>query len=915
MLLLKKKSYFFILFICLNVTSQQQLLNKIDLILQIGNSNEKFENKEKLDQLLILLSQSNELTKTKELGLLYAAIGKQYYNLNDNTKAIVYYKKAIQIQNKFKKENLFALNKTRSNLAWLYSYEGLNKERYLLLKKILEDKGNDKYTFQAGIDCAVLEANTGDFYTGIRSLNVMLAQQEDLEKELLIRTVIIGIYGKMYEDVFVSKKSADLQIIESHKERINQKFHSTTLSKDILYTAYNNLAIVYDAFGDLNTALELYTKVKNYYQKIEKDTFKELSVLNNIGLLYAKQKKYNLVNKVYNEIISKSDDISQKATAYDNLGYFLQKTTDEQKILYFKKAIQTILERKEASFKLPTLEEIRQSGYQQDILVYLVDLAYNYVEAYKKSNKKNYLYDAKATLYLIDEVVSLLRYESNSEQSKLFWIEKGVNTYMLAVEVCYFLNLPDEAFYFIEKNKALLLLESIKSLQTKLTFEIPNKVLEREYQLHYEVNELEKKFQQNPNNNSYKDRFSAKNEEFRVFIDSLQKEFPQYIHLKKDIEIISLKMVKDKYINKNSNFVTYIVNENDGYGIFCSEKEKIFYKIKDAAQLQKNLFQLKKYVTQPILDKLEIDNFKILGDATFQLLFPFHEAISKIKNKSLIVIPDGNLINFPFEILPIQEKTSLKNSFLINTVAVSYLQSFSVFENIKLKKNNAENSILIIAPQNFKDTKLQKLKFSDKIINEIDKINATRILTFNEATKENFYKYCNNFSIIHLNTHAGIDEVTKVPWITFANKKITLEELYGINNQAELVILDACKTNDGELISGEGIMNLSRGFFHNGSKSVMASLWNVNEKAGNEIIESFYVHLEKGYSKDKALQIAKVEYLKKHNFTNVLPYYWASFTITGSTDKIILKKYNQTFFIIITLLSFLIFLLFWFKRR
>ena len=37
-------------------------------------------------------------------------------------------------------------------------------------------------------------------------------------------------------------------------------------------------------------------------------------------------------------------------------------------------------------------------------------------------------------------------------------------------------------------------------------------------------------------------------------------------------------------------------------------------------------------------------------------------------------------------------------------------------------------------------------------------------------------------------------------------------------------------------VTGEGILNLSRGFFYNGSQSVLASLWNVNEKSGNAII-------------------------------------------------------------------------------
>ena len=160
-----------------------------------------------------------------------------------------------------------------------------------------------------------------------------------------------------------------------------------------------------------------------------------------------------------------------------------------------------------------------------------------------------------------------------------------------------------------------------------------------------------------------------------------------------------------------------------------------------------------------------------------------------------------------------------------------------------------------------------------------------------QAIKENFLKHKNDFEIIHLNTHGGLDSISQTPWLAFYDSEITLYELYGLENQAELVVLDACKTDDGVHLSGEGIINLSRGFFFNGAQSVLASQWKVNEKAGNKILQTFYQELADGKSKSKALQLAKINYLQNHDQERTVPYYWATFKLTGSTDAVVQKSW------------------------
>lgn len=892
--------------------SQASLSQKIERILNL-KATEAIDDTVALRQLEQLLAQQNKASKTPEIGKLYGEIGKQYYKLGDNTKAITYLKKAIQLQAIFKKTQLEALNKTRNNLAWIYSYEENDNERYKILQAMLQDNGDDKYTFNARIDLAVLEARKGDYYAALNKLNVALAKNNTIDNDVKLRTAIIGIYGKMYENIFATKKQSDLQIIQKHQIKMTNDFGKTSLNEDDLYNAYNNLANVYEAFGKSDIALQLYQKVRDYFEK-KGAIDKQCSALNNIGYLYSKQNKPKEAIACYQKVIRSATTNEQIATAYDNMGYFLNTTSAVKKIPYFEKAIQTLLEQRNQPFAIPSLAQIRDSGYQQDILIYMVDLAYHYFQAYKERTTTSYLQLAKTTLYRVDELVSLIRYESNTEQSKLFWIEKGVDSYVLAVEVCYHLKQPEEAFYFMEKNKALLLQENIKMHQAKLELAIPKAIQKREYQLHYELVSLEKLFQQNSTNSVIKKKYTRKQKAFETFMDSISRTYPDYVRIKKGIETVSIQNAVHQ-LSKNECFVSYILSESKGFGLFCTHQEQLFFEIHNVVAFQEKLSALKQYMQQPILNKLETKEFQNLGYEVFTTLFPFKEAFSKINNKQIYVIADDALLDLPFEALIVGKNKSVADSYLIHFAAVSYLPSFSVFEKIKGNQKPPSKKLLLFHPNQFNKYNLPDLVASNEVMQSLDTYSSSDIMIGAAATKEQFYDHSANYEILHLNTHAGIDSITATPWILFEESKLYLDELYGIPNQASLVILDACKTNDGTIASGEGILSLSRGFFYNGSKSVMASLWNVNEKAGNDIITSFYSFLHEGKSKSKALQLAKLNYLKKHQLSETLPYYWASFTLTGSTTPIALTHTTPWALYVLSVLIALIALYFAKKKH
>ena len=95
----------------------------------------------------------------------------------------------------------------------------------------------------------------------------------------------------------------------------------------------------------------------------------------------------------------------------------------------------------------------------------------------------------------------------------------------------------------------------------------------------------------------------------------------------------------------------------------------------------------------------------------------------------------------------------------------------------------------------------------------------------------------------------------------------------------ELVILSACETGSGEVKIGEGVMSLRRAFRIAGAESVLASHWQISDKATSQLMTEFMRRWRSGEPRAKAWREAQLSLLHSENFSN--PYFWAAFTLTG----------------------------------
>lgn len=729
--------------------------------------------------------------------------------------------------------------------------------------------------------------------------------------------------GKLYMQI------GDFRKAIQHFENCIAYYSNDPYFDKVRISIFIDLADVYASMGYVRYAAQIIENLQNAEFLIKKntleDSFTNAQILHNYGNLWIElgefekaleklnqillaQGSFNNENsaKIYNSIglcylklgqPEKSVEHLQKALAFDNeyssplenLGdVYIEQQDYSRGIAYYQQAIQltTGYSKKIKDLDdVPTAEILTQTEDKLSLLNHLVTKANGWLSFYKHDTNNSHLNNALKTFRKADDLIDLIKSESTEYQSKLYWRAQSSNLYLKAIEVCFLLKRPEEAHYFMERNKALLLLEDLSHEDAKQVSGLPMKTTEREFQLKRAIYLSENKLQEEVS--SLEDQAIADLKEkvfntkynYDLFIDSLEHSFPNYAKFKGTAEILSLSKLSESYLQNDSAMLYYSLNEDQGYGLLTAKDTTQLFQLKKIPELNNDIVTLIKMLSDKDPD---IDSFKRLSYKVFQNLIP-KEVYQKIKGKQLTIIPDYILQQLPFETLVTDDKNS---KYLIEDVEIGYAYSASLLDYNKKNQTDHGSEWLGVAPVAFETLKLPRLYFSEIEITSIANLYAGKTLLNEEASKFNFLKNANTYSILHLATHADIGERDN-PWIAFNDSKMFLKEIYATKTQADMVVLSACNTSSGELKRGEGVMSLARGFFYSGAKSVVSTLWLINDKSGKEILVSFYANLSQGFTKSKALQMAKLEYLNNAEVEKLKhPYYWAGIVILGDNAPI-----------------------------
>lgn len=269
------------------------------------------------------------------------------------------------------------------------------------------------------------------------------------------------------------------------------------------------------------------------------------------------------------------------------------------------------------------------------------------------------------------------------------------------------------------------------------------------------------------------------------------------------------------------------------------------------------------------------------------------------QNKPIHIIADGVLHKLPFEQL-----IDLEDQFLVTNYIFNYQLSYSQQLNSQSKKY-VNDSIGIINPEyteraNSTESISREVKIEPGIFNLKYSREETRaILKLSKLAKQiktqksKIVSRFKNYKIIHFAGHAISNSIDPDKAFLALNSEIgkktnrlEFSEIQNIGIKNDLIILSACETSVGLVIEGEGPLSLARGFLYAGAKSVISTLWSVNDKSTSIIMTEFYKELLKGKRKDEALRQAKLAYLDKADPEYQHPFYWAGFIAMGDMSPL-----------------------------
>ncbi len=381
------------------------------------------------------------------------------------------------------------------------------------------------------------------------------------------------------------------------------------------------------------------------------------------------------------------------------------------------------------------------------------------------------------------------------------------------------------------------------------------------------------------------------------------------------------------YYSTNENTYLFILSKNNFNTI------KIDIKLN---RLKKIISQVSSYFSHnPDVQKsfYNQDLFSFNAEAAnnlYKLLFePAKKYITN--DQDIIIIPSLDLVSIPFEFLvtTYDKNESPYNysnkQFLIYDYNISYSPSATVFidQQLNMLKNNGSSLVMGNPSINGneegyaerrglleesgglpRNIALLPLKYSGEEINEVSQIlNTNKVLTEKEATETNFKENAQLSRVIHLSTHSFL--FNKQPLIFFSNSYdpdndgfLEASEISQLKLNSDLVVLSSCNSGLGSVDESEGILGMTKAFFEAGSKSVVVSLWEVNDKYTSKFMQLFYERLNEGFNKSKALRMAKIDFIKKYSAN---PYFWGAFVLSGNIGKlnIIKSTYSAKYIFVI----------------
>ncbi len=880
-----------------------------------------------------------------DLAVYYEQIGAMVESKGDYDKALNYYLQSLEL---IKKSD----GDASIDAAKLYNHCGI-----IYNKKGEYDKALDAHRKALAIRLKILGTNNSSVAQSYNNMGLVFSNQGDVDKALDYYLKPLETSQESHQKATSYYNIARMHAVKGNADRaLEYHLKSLAISMGTLEPYHPYIANSFNSVGSLiagkrnfDKAYMLFNKSLGILIRSLGNDDPEVAIANfTLGNAYKAQSDYSKALGHY----QRSLDIRLKtlgsvnpdvALTYHHIGeVYLQEHNYDQALMYFQKALSAAVKSyKDSSFvHNPDLSQPILS--EPVLLAILKSKSVCLMEYYRQTHDLKDLDAAVKTSELAVQLIDKIRSGYQSESSKLFLGEKsyeifetGVRSASMMYQITNDIKYKKLSFWFAEKSKAGVLLESLNDTKAKSYAGIPDSVLNIEKSLRNELIAYDKQLTEELGKgkdtdqiilNTFQNKVFELKQKYEDHVKLLEQNYPSYFSLKYLSKISSVDDIQKNLPDKSTAMIEYFLTQDSLY-IYSITKKQF-----DVTIVPKDsLFDSKVKLMRSLLSKGRSSDWRIYGEISNELYNLLIRPLPLSSNvNQLVIVPDGILNMIPFESLvnePIKDKErgyeNLK--YLIQKYSISYSYSATLYDESMLKAaSKAKNEYVGFAPVFSKESNAGSITKSHAIFlsdsagaqrglvdrNSIVAIPGTKdeilsvydgydkkekkatVYTYLQANEDNLKKEkLSDYKYIHFATHGFVNEdQPSLSGIILAQDTSITEdgvlyagEVYGLSLDAESVILSACETGLGKQVRGEGIIGLTRGFIYAGARSVVVSLWQVADESTSKLMQDMFKRLSEDKNSNdhraKLLRETKLKMFKNKPYA--APFYWSPFVLIG----------------------------------
>lgn len=359
-------------------------------------------------------------------------------------------------------------------------------------------------------------------------------------------------------------------------------------------------------------------------------------------------------------------------------------------------------------------------------------------------------------------------------------------------------------------------------------------------------------------------------------------------------EPIRIEQVQ-RQLGPSTAIFEYVLADPSSYCLVITKKRSRIVRLEGKQQIEKLVTA---YLEQVKAKRMALVQARKLYDA---LLLPITEATH---HNVLVVVRDG-----PLHLVPFDAFRDARGRYVAESRSVTYAPSATALHLLARQKQRMETALLAVGGVPYSLSNVNKSGLvrgyeragfanlpssADEVRLAASTMHNVQhmLLIGNDATESALKRTdLERFGVIHLAVHAVADKIypDRAALIVLSDAEagedgfLQASEVVQLRLKADLVVLSACETSVGALQGQEGVANLSRAFLLAGARSVISTLWQVDDDASLFLMKRFYSHLAYNKPPGRALTDAKRDMLRTFG-SKALPHQWAGFTFEGASD-------------------------------